>query len=117
MRTELKEGIFTEGFEREADLGYCYFNFAANKSFDLSNIIFQGKTEDIPEEVIKDCVIQNGLTKGTVLDDGKVLDKDVSFGYKQYKEGFGVYEFETAKQSIQSACDKQFCIIYKEVKP
>lgn len=115
MRTELKEGIFIEGFGIYRDWG----TRMDVVDFDelRYELLYAGETSNIPEEVAKDCVIQNGLAKGTVLDDGKTLDKDITFGYKQYREGFGVYEYETAKQSIQSACDKQFCIIYKEVKP
>lgn len=99
MRTELKEGIFIEGFDEKIHL-----NLTCDVYFeDTHNILYKGKTSDIPEEVAKEGV-KNWRTDG-LYNNYKIES--------QYEE----YLFKTAKQSIQSACDKEYCIIYKELKP
>lgn len=47
------------------------------------------------------------------MDDGIILQEDICFGFKNYKSGFGVVDFETVKEFIQSACSEEYCIIYK----
>ena len=107
----LKDNIWIEGF----DTNYEVYSFKDTICFfgEATPHIYIGKTSEIPEELAKECVIQFGLCKGTQLDDGIILLGDVYFGFKNYKPGFGVVDFETPKESIQSACDKEYCIIYK----
>lgn len=106
----LKDNIWIEGFDSEL--------FMQSNLYSLKCLVYEEiyscKTSEIPEEIAKECVIEFGLCKGYELDDGTILNEDVSFGFKNYKEGFGELDFKTAKESIQSACDKEYCIIYKK---
>lgn len=114
-KVNLKDNIFIEGFD---DINKFLskenkYNVQNTLHFLKRFLIYSGKTSEIPEDLAKECVIQFGLCKGTQLDDGSILQEDIYFGFKNYKPGFGVVDFETPKESIQSACDKEYCIIYK----
>jgi hypothetical protein len=107
MKINLKDNIWIEGFDFNTYIQEERLRFGCNK------ILYSGKTSEIPEELAKECIIQLVLCKGTKMDDGTILQEDICFGFKNYKLGFGVVDFETAKESIQSACLQEFCIIYK----
>ena len=107
MKVNLKDNIWIEGFDTLDWLNAHIF------PLEYFEILYKGKTSEIPEELVEECVIQFCLCKGTPLDDGSILQEDIYFGFKNYKPGFGVVDFETPKESIQSACDKEYCIIYK----
>ena len=64
----------------------------------LSELIYAGKTSDISEEIAKECV---GCFKNEYY-----LDYSSEIKY--------LYEFKTAKGSIQSACNQEYCIIFKK---
>ena len=110
MKTDLSTGYIIEGFDNHVTP-----ITALNRS-EVYDVAYAGKTSDIPEEIAEKCVIQYGIEKGSILDDGLILGEDCMFGFKNYKKGYGVLEFDTAKESIQSACCQPFCIIYKEKK-
>lgn len=107
----LKGDFWIRGFDTNEEV----YNFKDSICFlgEPVPYIYIGKTSEIPEDLAEKCVIQFGLCKGTQLDDGSILQEDIYFGFKNYKPGFGVVDFETPKESIQSACSDEFCIIYK----
>src|SRR5690554_4099398 len=96
MKTELKEGIFIEGFDTHHDWG----TRMDVVDFDelRYELLYAGETSSIPENVAKECV------------------RYVHDGFKNYYMGFNgtnIFDRVTAKESIQTACDKKYCIIYK----
>lgn len=95
--TNLKDNIWIEGFEEE------FFQIQLLQVVGIEydkEVIYHGKTSEIPEEVAKKCVL-NWRTDG-LYNNYKIES--------QYEE----YMFKTATESIQSACDKPYCIIYKK---
>lgn len=112
-----KDNIYIEGFN--TSIAIDFINQGGNTAFIKSNIIYAGKTSDIPEDIAKECVIQYGIEKGELIDEF-VVEEDILYGFKNYKEGFGALDFQTAKESIQSAVTKEdgsfyeFIIIIKK---
>lgn len=100
----LKDNIWIEGYDNQGDLGYGYFCLAADRSYDLKNILYQGKTSEILEELAKECVDKFSALL-------PILYWNYSTPYPHY---YINCEFKTAKESIQSACDKEYCIIFKK---
>lgn len=98
MKINLKEKIFIEGFDNPKD----YFLNPSNEIIKASKIIYSGKTSEISEELAKECVTNYGILNDNPFHNYKVES--------QYFE----YLFKTAKESIQSACSQEYCIIYKE---
>lgn len=95
-KIELKKDIFIEGFD-DIDLWnkkLCYLGQISEKNI---KIIYQGKTSEITRDDVEDYIIAN---KGAYL-----------LFYRNYKDGFPL--FRTIQKSIQSACNKDYCIIYK----
>lgn len=89
MKINLKDNIWIEGFEK--------YHLLLTKIATIDKlIIYQGKTSEISEELAIKCIKEGFL----------------SCDYMNYHNK--IIEFETAKESIQSACDKKYCIIYKE---
>jgi len=82
----LKNNIWIEGFDH---MPMLTANFDPNR-------LYVGKTSEVPEEIAKKCVI-------------KTPYKEPS-NYFSYNQGF----CETANKSIQSACKKEYCIIFKK---
>ena len=102
MKTELRPGIFIEGFDDVAlwNRKLCYLGQVSEKDVEL---LYQGKTSEIPEELAKECV---------------ELLAETSYGnfYRNYqynKPQPVSFTKCTAKESIQSACNQEYCIIYK----
>lgn len=96
MKTQLKDGIWIEGFDNYVIEDVASFNNRLDK---LDNkVIYSGKTSEISEELAKKCVdtYHHGLEDET---------------WTNYS-GFDYYCF-TPKESIKSACSQDFCIIYK----
>lgn len=90
MKVNLKDNIWIEGFDNFRE---CVF--AQDAYFD--RLVYSGKTSEIPEETAKECV--DCFKQKWYLDYGADIDY--------------LFELETSKQSILSACDKPYCIIYK----
>ena len=86
----LKDNIWIEGF--------CNIEKYDEMIVSISAILYHGKTSDIPEEIAKECV---GCFKNEYY-----LDYSSEIKY--------LYEFKTAKESIQSACNQEYCIIFKK---
>ena len=92
----LKDNVWIEGFDREIDI--AYYELAEAIGSGMKDFIYRGKTSDIPEEIAKECV---GCFKNEYY-----LDYSSDIKY--------LYEFKTAKESIQSACNQEYCIIFKK---
>lgn len=108
MKTNLKDNIYIEGFD-SLESGYIIQDIIAKK---CEEFIYAGKTSEIPEELAEEYVVYDDYSdeyayKGCFRNyknfnsDGDIINYEVQVG------------FETAKESIQSACDKEYCIIYK----
>ena len=97
-KVNLKENIWIEGFDTEV---LCLHNYLSiqNKHYPIDMCIYSGKTSEIPEELAKECAEIIELT------DTKYLCVDYNGNSPC---------FLSAKQSIQSACQEEYCIIYKE---
>lgn len=87
MKVNLKDNIWIEVFDNEGDLGYKHFCLAADKSYNLKNIIYSGKTSEIPEEIAKKCVRNEfGETK---------INKEPIYTYYNYSNySSRLYTFE-----------------------
>lgn len=96
----LKDNIWIEGFNRH-EAGHFMITKDRNFIGDIAKeIIYSGNTSDIPEEIAKECVL-NWRTDGLYHNYQSV---------SQYEEIL----FRTAKESIQSACNQEYCIIFKK---
>ena len=101
MKTQLKDNIFIEGYNKK-DLGALIAIELEDFGY---NIIYNGKTSEIPEEIAKGCADFHP----------NIHYKDYSIeGYKKVKDWTDNWTKLTAKESIQSACNQTYCIIYKE---
>ena len=97
MKVELKEGIFIEG---SSNVEYFY-GLEAWVNHYGSGVIYQGKTSEIPEELASQCCKYQNSYEGEPF-------------YKKYGDViWTIYPYKTAKESIQSACQNEYCIIYK----
>lgn len=97
MKTQLKDGIWIEGF----DLSDLSEYFLAGVNYTQSNdkeVLFVGKTSEISEELAKTCI------------DWNEFDDNIIKYYDYIKD---YWPHLTAKESIQSACSQEYCIIYK----
>ena len=100
MKTNLKNEIWIEGFDTTNELVSKkeYFPIIDGK---LQNIIYSGKTSGIPEELASQCCKYQNSYEGEPF-------------YKEYGDAtWATHPYETAKESIESACNKEYCIIYK----
>ena len=90
----LKDNIWIEGF--------CNIEKYDEMIVSISAILYHGKTSDIPEEIAKECV--------------KCIDSlgEGYGGYFDYNSKDWMYHLNTAKESIQSACNQEYCIIFKK---
>jgi len=93
----IKDNINIMGFECMEDIS-ATMAFWRNHPF-RTTIMYFGKTSEISEESAKECV-RNWRTDG--LYNNYLMEP-------QYEECM----FKTAKESIQSACQDEYCIIYK----
>lgn len=101
-KIKLKDNIWIEGFDK------CILGtqFKLKDGSIPTNAIYFGKTSEILEELAEECVIIN-------LWEGRIDS------YRKYnKENFNIKccddnNCNSAKESIQSACNQEYCIIYK----
>lgn len=97
MKTEIKTNVFIKGFDTEEAFRSMLYG---TKSIEL---IYQGNTDGIPEELAIECVDWNEFDEGEKL---------------YYNYSGNVFKY-TAKESIQSAVTKTtgyvypFIVIYK----
>lgn len=97
-KVNLKDNIWIEGFDSEKEV------YDITLIVDFDTCIWAGKTSDIPEEVAKECVKKHPNIY--------YMDYDVP-SHIRIKDWTSNWTKITAKKSIQSACDKPYCIISK----
>lgn len=103
MKIELKEKIFIAGCKSLFELRQSLFPKNVIIPFD-AKIIYKGKISEIPEEIVKESVDYDrylGFRKYNIPAHIKIKDWTANWG------------FTSAKESIQSACPEEYCIIYK----
>ena len=96
----LKDNIWIEGFGTKRKM---VIELSKGAHIDTP-IVYFGKTSDIPEEIAKKCVelTSTGLYKSYIWNDDKV-------------EEYGIQPLSnTAKESVQSACNREYCIVFKK---
>lgn len=102
-KIEFKPGIFIEGFD-EKDLQVLCGIEAEDSGY---NLLYEGKTSEIPEEITRSvCELQD------VFNTPEYINQNID-RYKNYEVTKYTWYDCTAKESIQSACQNEFCIIYK----
>lgn len=91
----LRDNIWIEGFNNHNNL-IAYYDSLVHERKER---IYCGKSSEIREEIAKECVKKWCSGNGF---------------YNNYKteSQYTEYLCKTAKQSILSACDKEFCIIF-----
>lgn len=96
--TKLKDATYIEGFDTEWEYRqYLYGVGGVNRQLD---IIYQGKTSEISEDLAKTCVKFSGSSV-----------KDYALSREPHPQ---VYDNKfTGKESIQTACSQDYCIIFK----
>lgn len=106
IKVELSKNIWVECFDdseivKWSERGYYLKYLSKYKSNNVEKLIYWGKTDEITEELAKECV--------SFIDNPRDNGRDIPF--KDYSHNFlGV---KTAKESIESACDKKYCLICK----
>lgn len=93
MKTNLGTGYTIKGFDNDLSLNEWYKSLGLERT--NITVLYQGKTSEIPEEIAEVCVIHRNF-----------------YEFKDYSNVLMAYK--TAKESIQSACNQTYCIIYKE---
>lgn len=101
MKTQLKDGIWIEGFDKLSEV----YAFKDNMCIvgEAVPYIYIGKTSEISEELAKTCAeILAKTTMGNFYRNYQ-YNKPQPVSFTKCK----------AKESIQSACSQEYCIIYK----
>ena len=101
MKTILKNKIVIEGFVDDYSRYLRYVELLKESGItDLwkqdDNIWYSGKTSDIPSELAKNCVEKMSIFTPQ---------------FRAYDKTHSDY-YDTAKESIQSACSLKYCLIY-----
>ena len=90
MKKNLKANIWIKGFNSGSEM----LNLVSDKNF-----IYAGKTSEISEQEAKECVDRFSALNPIL--------------FVNYKNAFYIEsQFKTAKESIESACDNKYCVIY-----
>ena len=98
-RVNLKDNIFIDGFDSELSAVSTGGSMWFGKNMEL--LLYAGKTSEIPEDVAEECAEWDYVYMDIVR-------------WTNYKTLSHDDNLNTAKQSIQSACQEEYCIIYKE---
>ena len=114
-KLNLKDNIWIEGFTRKE-----LFNLSKEDWRDIvddvsvDKMLYSGKTSEIPEEILQQ-VVNSSVCINTV--DNLVRYADYSSNTIILKSRGKLTKvsksFSSAKESIQSACNKEYCMIYK----
>lgn len=100
MKTNLKENIWIQGFNQKL------FEILLTDIMEMPlnrDVLYIGAISKIPEEIAKKYVYFYFP-----------FDSDNSKLFKNYNlEDESLHNFKTAKESIISACEEEYCIIYK----
>lgn len=101
-KVNLKDNIWIEGFERKSLIYDRILQLGGEQ-----NILYKGKTSEIPEDISDNCVKSiNGYGFRNYI------MSDYNGGSSPF-EVYIPYSCKTAKDSIQSACKEEFCVIIK----
>ena len=103
----LRGDIWIEGFDDEEDLAVYWYNHMLwdnYRGLAKYELIYSGKTSEIPEELAKECV------------KSVWFETDVIGGCYMVYQDYGEDDcwLDEATESIQSACPEEYCIIYKK---
>ena len=102
MKVELKEGVFIEGSKNSLE----YLKLFINP--DEYKLIYLGKTSEIPEELIEPYILINKGAYLLLYRNYRIYELNKDYPVRWFSH------FKTIKESIQSACPEEYCIIYKE---
>ena len=96
----LKDNIWIEGFDDRFDCAIAGYNGNV--------LLYEGKTSEIPKEIAKECVEQIGewFIGNTPIYQNYIDENNIPVMKR--------HVILNSKQSIQSACEKEYCIIYKK---
>lgn len=85
--------------------GLTYIIDTHNAMYGVDSVFYAGKTSEIPEEIAKEILeIDEQISRWEHPND---------IFYKDYSGGVSHCDFRDA---IQSACNKEFCIVFKKNK-
>jgi hypothetical protein len=113
----LKNNIWIEGFDTEIELFRFWHrnvHIFNGDDKDLQEIYF-GKTSDIPEDIANDVVTYIMLSTGIFyLNYRKMVElrKPIRQRNRSHNEIIWEPMCKTAIESIQSACNQEYCIIF-----
>ena len=112
-----KDNIWIEGFDTiEAKNDELRYLCHVSENM-LSELIYAGKTSDISEEIAKECVKEISLSTGIfyvnyikmnalkIIEEKRGASHNILVTQPMLK---------SAKESIQSACNQEYCIIFKK---
>lgn len=103
MKINLKDNIWIDGFDHFWQMVLREQSFLDTDLKYTKDHIYSGKTSEISEELAKECV--EILAKTTM--------GNFYRNYQYNKPQPVSFTKCTAKESIQSACPHEYCIIYK----
>ena len=100
---KLKGNIFIKGFDEKEDADVEWGNhmwWDNYRNLENYELIYNGKTSEIKEEEAQKYVNSKGVF------------------YEEYDPNYDEHEFSMllAKESLHTACQKEYCLIYKWIK-
>lgn len=101
MKTNLKDNIWIDGFDKMISIINLGATYEQHPQF--YEVLYKGKTSEIPEELVMKYI--ELLTPGCMI--------SLWRNYKYDKPQPVDITYCSAKESIQSACPQEYCIIYK----
>lgn len=104
-RVNLKDDIFIDGFDSELSAVSTGASMWFGKNMEL--LLYAGRTSEIPEELAEEYACR-------IIENTIGADLPLEFKGNWYNHIDYCNHCKTAKQSIQSACPEEYCIIYKE---
>ena len=113
----LKDDIWIKGFDTiEAKNDELRYLCHVSENM-LSELIYAGKTSDISEEIAKECVKEIVLTTGIFyINYRKIAALKLPSEMRPRHHNQVVWSpmCKTSEESIQSACNQEYCIIFKK---
>ena len=113
----LKDNVWIEGFDKEIDI--AYYELAEAIGSGLKDFIYKGKTSDITEEIAKEVLLSHPYSSAQCECyfeyDNPELDLDnTSCQCRDNPNKSRSDYLWDWKESIQSACNQEYCIIFKK---
>ena len=106
-KINLKDNLWIQGFFDDKKCENEYLHIVESNELSIKygsgkqiEVLYKGKTSEIPENAAKTYVRKMRFSYQTAY-----------LSYEPYL--YSPNHFPTAKESIQSACQEKFCIIYK----